>query len=137
MTDEDIRIICPKCNEVLDRLTVAGVEIDLCVGCSGIWLDRGELAQLRERAGFRDLRELKRLSEGNRAVPPSSHRVQLACPSCTGTLAAVPMGTVLIDACDHCEGIWLDRGELEEALSVIAPEGDDGVVSAILATRKD
>lgn len=133
---DDIRITCPKCNEILDRLAVASVEIDLCPSCSGIWLDKGELAQLRERAGFRDLRELKRLSEGSRVVPPSSPHVELGCPSCAGTLEAVPMGEVLIDACDHCEGIWLDRGELEEALAVIAPDGDQGVVGALLSTDK-
>jgi Zn-finger nucleic acid-binding protein len=134
---EEIRITCPRCNEILDRLSVASVEIDLCPGCSGIWLDKGELALLRERAGFRDLRELKQHCAGQRVVPPSSRNVQLACPSCAGTLSAVGMGRVLVDACDQCEGIWLDRGELEEAMTIIAPDGDEDIVSAILAATNE
>ena len=70
-------------------------------------------------------------------MPPSSHHVQLLCPSCAGTLSALAMGNVLIDACDQCEGIWLDRGELEATLSAIAPEADEGIVAAILSATTE
>jgi uncharacterized protein len=42
---------CPQCQDV--TLTIAerqGVEIDYCPQCRGIWLDRGELDKLIERA---------------------------------------------------------------------------------------
>ena len=42
---------CPQCNDqtwvMADR---QGVEIDYCPACRGIWLDRGELDKLLERA---------------------------------------------------------------------------------------
>jgi uncharacterized protein len=42
---------CPKCNEVLLMTDKNGVEIDYCPTCRGIWLDRGELEKIMERAG--------------------------------------------------------------------------------------
>lgn len=44
---------CPKC-EVIE-LTMAdrtGVEIDYCAACRGVWLDRGELDKIIERAAL-------------------------------------------------------------------------------------
>ena len=42
---------CPVCKEVnLLMNTREGIEIDYCPQCRGIWLDRGELDRLIERA---------------------------------------------------------------------------------------
>ncbi|MFQ3535153.1 MAG: zf-TFIIB domain-containing protein [Aggregatilineales bacterium] len=42
---------CPVCLTVELRITErAGVEIDYCPKCRGIWLDRGELEKIIERA---------------------------------------------------------------------------------------
>lgn len=40
---------CPKCANMLVERTRAGVAIDICTGCSGVWLDRGELDKLLDR----------------------------------------------------------------------------------------
>jgi uncharacterized protein len=43
---------CPSCPEVaLVMAERQGVEIDYCPQCRGVWLDRGELDKLVERAG--------------------------------------------------------------------------------------
>ena len=42
---------CPQCNDkTLVMADRQGVEIDYCPACRGIWLDRGELDKLLERA---------------------------------------------------------------------------------------
>lgn len=41
---------CPVCNVPLSLSDRSGVEIDYCPKCRGIWLDRGELDKLIERA---------------------------------------------------------------------------------------
>lgn len=41
---------CPSCNETLLMSDKNGVEIDYCPSCRGIWLDRGELDKILERA---------------------------------------------------------------------------------------
>ncbi len=42
---------CPECNETLVMADKQGVEIDYCPKCRGIWLDKGELENIIERAG--------------------------------------------------------------------------------------
>ena len=41
---------CPRCNVVLTLSNRDGVEIDYCPHCRGVWLDRGELEKVIERA---------------------------------------------------------------------------------------
>ena len=42
---------CPRCNATLVMSDRQGVEIDYCPECRGVWLDRGELDKILERAG--------------------------------------------------------------------------------------
>ena len=43
---------CPTCTDTALVMTDRqGVEIDYCPQCRGVWLDRGELDKLVERAG--------------------------------------------------------------------------------------
>lgn len=37
---------CPLCGEKLEPVERSGVEIEICTGCKGVWLDRGELNKL-------------------------------------------------------------------------------------------
>jgi Zn-finger nucleic acid-binding protein len=41
---------CPICNAVLKMTERQGVEIDYCPTCRGVWLDRGDLDRIIERA---------------------------------------------------------------------------------------
>ena len=41
---------CPNCSETLVMADRSGVEIDYCPKCRGVWLDRGELDKILERA---------------------------------------------------------------------------------------
>jgi uncharacterized protein len=47
---------CPVDNEILQMTERSGVEVDYCPKCRGVWLDRGELDKILERAD----RELRR-----------------------------------------------------------------------------
>ncbi|KQO97587.1 TFIIB-type zinc ribbon-containing protein [Leifsonia sp. Leaf264] len=42
---------CPNDQSVLVMSERGGVEIDYCPTCRGVWLDRGELDKILERAG--------------------------------------------------------------------------------------
>ncbi|HRI44854.1 MAG TPA: zf-TFIIB domain-containing protein [Fimbriimonadaceae bacterium] len=41
---------CPNCSIPLRLAERQGIEIDYCPECRGVWLDRGELDKLIERA---------------------------------------------------------------------------------------
>lgn len=51
---------CPSCKDVMLTMSERqGIEIDYCPQCRGVWLDRGELDKLLERA----------LAENGRSTP--------------------------------------------------------------------
>ena len=41
---------CPRCETALSISDRQGIEIDFCPQCRGVWLDRGELDKIVERA---------------------------------------------------------------------------------------
>jgi Zn-finger nucleic acid-binding protein len=41
---------CPRCTGDLVERDRTGVTIDICAGCRGVWLDRGELEKLIQRS---------------------------------------------------------------------------------------
>jgi Zn-finger nucleic acid-binding protein len=43
-------MLCPSCQVPLAMAERQGVEIDYCPRCRGVWLDRGELDKIIERA---------------------------------------------------------------------------------------
>ncbi len=50
-------MLCPSCQNELRISERQGIEIDYCPKCRGIWLDRGELDKLLERAERRSSRD--------------------------------------------------------------------------------
>jgi acetyl-CoA carboxylase beta subunit len=39
-------MVCPKCGATLREVDLKGVKVDRCVGCGGLFLDKGEAALL-------------------------------------------------------------------------------------------
>jgi uncharacterized protein len=60
---------CPKCSTLLNEVTKAGVLIDVCDRCLGVWLERGELEKITAR-----LRQLEQNMNGDVRRPPASPR---------------------------------------------------------------
>ena len=56
------------------------------------------------------------LAEESGAEPAS-----MDCPRCDGKLHEKTYEDVTIDRCDHCHGIWLDAGELEQIVREESP----------------
>lgn len=113
---------CPVCHNAMVTLELAEIEMDYCLACGGIWLDRGELEALignSDRA-YEVIRSL---------VPtPLSHDRRRACPLCDKKMDKVALGPfrpeVVIDRCPSGEGLWLERGKLRQILagSGLAPD---------------
>ena len=45
--DSDSELLCPSCGSLMDDEHAEGIEIDVCLKCNGVWLDKNELDQLR------------------------------------------------------------------------------------------
>ena len=39
-------MICPKCGQDMREQERSGILVDICPGCRGVWLDRGELDKI-------------------------------------------------------------------------------------------
>jgi Zn-finger nucleic acid-binding protein len=111
-------LCCVKCNSILDRATFQGLEMDLCPKCGGLWLDRGEITRA-STLPEEELARLRGLLLGAGGPPPVPTENKAPCPACPGRLAEVVLGAVHVDYCGTCHGIFLDRGELEDALVAV------------------
>ena len=65
---------CPTCPDAALAMTDRqGIEIDYCPKCRGVWLDRGELDKLLERAAVPESRR-DTAARTNRDIEDSDHR---------------------------------------------------------------
>ena len=115
-------IVCVKCTSVLDKSTIVEVEVDLCPKCGGLWLDRGEITELAS-VPETELEELRTALTGRSGPPPIPSETQQHCPACPGLLKEVVLGPVRVDYCPLCHGIFLDRGELDQAVAAVREKG--------------
>lgn len=125
-------LACVKCNSILDRATFEGLEVDLCPRCGGLWLDRGEITRAA-RLPDAELTRLRTLLTDVGGPPPLPADDVVACPACDGRLSEVVLGSVHVDYCGTCHGIFLDRGELEEALVAVRARDKAATAKQVVA----
>ncbi len=103
---------CPVCKNAMITLELRDVEIDYCTGCSGIWLDAGELELL-----LGEPEKAKRLLDSFK-IDSTSNEKKRKCPICRKKMQKVIVGTskptLLIDKCRKADGLWFDKGELQD-----------------------
>ena len=113
-----MNLTCVKCTSVLDKARVGDVEVDLCPSCGGLWLDHGEIERIG-RGKQADMDQLRKALTGSTAPDPASDTTT-SCPACPGQLKEVDLGPVHIEYCGKCHGIFLDKGELDAAVTAVA-----------------
>jgi Zn-finger nucleic acid-binding protein len=129
---DDANLTCVKCTSVLDRANFEGLEVDLCPRCGGLWLDRGEITRAA-RLPDGELDRLRGLLSATAGPPPVPTDSKIPCPACDGTLTEVVLGSVHVDYCGTCHGIFLDRGELEDALTAVREKDASATAQQVLA----
>ena len=105
---------CPACKQVMIVVEHAGIELDYCVSCQGVWFDASELELLFDRA------QLGRAGSQLLALRTAdSAEACRRCPLCRRGMAKALIGEkpeVLIDRCPAGDGLWFDGGELGQLL---------------------
>jgi Zn-finger nucleic acid-binding protein len=43
-------MVCPRCGMTMDFEKADDIEVDVCLSCGGVWLDEGELLELKEKS---------------------------------------------------------------------------------------
>jgi len=49
-TQSKSKLICPRCGGLMDLERADDVEVDVCLSCNGVWLDEGELEDLKAKS---------------------------------------------------------------------------------------
>ncbi len=82
-------MLCPVCKtQTLQMAERHGIEIDYCPGCRGVWLDRGELDKIIERAGAALPPPAPVQAQPATTPPPVMHRDTRTWASATRTTGA-------------------------------------------------
>jgi len=101
------------------------VEIDYCTVCNGIWLDAGELELL-----LGEPEKAKKLLNSFRVDSESREKVR-RCPICDKKMQKVIVGSdkpvLLIDKCSRGDGLWFDKGELQDIFERAQLDSDNKI----------
>ena len=119
-------MFCPICKkQQLKEKIFHNTEVDYCPACLGIWFEENELKWAKDSKD-QDLNwvdidlwknpEKFKISRGQRRL----------CPSCRMPLYEVYYGDsgIIIDVCNLCHGIWLDRKEFSKITNWLKEKAD-------------
>ena len=120
----------------MEPLVVVGVEIDRCPGCGGIWLDAGEIKSLAAQPA-EALNQITELDHQSPSVNSTERglakdALEKPCPACGGKLAHAIFGGTVVEHCNGCQGLYVDRGELQKAMELV----DTTAATTIVALAK-
>jgi len=105
---------CPKCEGRLTEYAHQGVKLDFCRSCGGSWFDPGEIAQY-----FLLNQDLPDDAEPVHSFQYKKFRK--TCPRDQSELKEFTYtGSLLVDVCPKCKGVWLDPGEVKKLEQVAA-----------------
>ena len=106
---------CPLCTTQCDRIDYEGVAIYNCGTCGGHWLSQARLDVIINRREYEMPEPVKQkmieLADASNTTGP------LTCHTCGKTMLKEQFKhwpEIQIDRCPKCNGLWLDRGELEK-----------------------
>lgn len=122
-------MLCPACDTEMLILEYDKIEIDYCAVCSGIWLDEGELELLLSTDNGRNSPVSGIISDLKKAKASEGAR---RCPVCRKKMVPVELSIkppVEIDKCPLNQGLWFDKGELEQ---IMTSAGADGKLAGFL-----
>ena len=99
----------------------AGLQLDACGGCGGVWFDLGELEGFVRAQGALP-------AHGSRERPKREDSPAEQCPRClTRSLAEVRFRGVVLRACEGCQGMFVSREQLARIGARPSGDGVSGV----------
>ncbi len=114
---------CPRCHTPLSSEEHGDIVMERCDQCGGRFLDPDDLKAILEMVRLPVTGTATRMG-----VDLTGVNEDAACPHCN-----VPMepfnyagdSGVILDKCHGCGGLWLDKGDLERVLAVVAASEKD------------
>jgi len=124
--------MCPRCKISLEKAIFYKTEVDYCPQCLGIFFEKEELRWAKDERD-KNLRWLDIDLWKNKKLFKISYGIRL-CPSCRLPLYEVYYGDsrIIVDVCNLCQGIWLDRGEFKKIIEYLKNKADYEVLNNYL-----
>jgi Zn-finger nucleic acid-binding protein len=112
-----LSLICPKCGAYMQEVEVAGIPVDRCTSCTGLWFDYQEAEALRVEPGADLL-----LDVGDRQVGVMLDAVEhILCPRCqvaTERMVFEQQPHLHFECCPRCYGVFFDACEFRDFAQV-------------------
>lgn len=103
---------CPKCNEIMETVVYAGIEVDRCTRCRGLFFDAMEAERLKE------LRGSEAIDVGDAELGKQLNgRDRIRCPRDTAPMVRVvdpEQPHIWTETCPVCFGSFFDAGEFRD-----------------------
>ena len=109
---------CPKCARTMLPVEFGtDIEVRRCIGCRGLYCERGVLEQMRDEWLVDTVLDTGSAVDGAKY----NETRDIPCPGCGTTMDHAKdkeQGHITLDVCANCEGIFLDAGELTDMKNV-------------------
>ena len=95
------------------------MELDICSGCSGMWLDSHELDALEDKAFKQD--------DEKGSLMTNVKDTSYPCPKCNVNLQSFRyrFNDLTLEQCSNNHGYWLDEGEDKKVLELMKQRKKD------------
>jgi uncharacterized protein len=101
---------CPKCDGAMEGVEHAGIQIDRCVVCRGLWFD------MLEQEDLSKLADSDSVDVGGKAGRNLDKTEDYDCPKCETRMVRMAdrkKKGLLYEACATCYGVFFDAGEFK------------------------
>ena len=105
--------ICPKCGGSLEQVVCAGIEVDRCLCCKGIWFDSLEAEKLKAIKGSESLLDIGDPKTGTQLDQITEFINCLRCGTRMTRMVDIDQHCIWYEKCPVCHGVWLDAGEFK------------------------
>ncbi len=115
---------CPICKKPLSSIVFHNVGVNYCPICLGLWFEEEELRWAKdEKDKNLNWLDIDLWKEENKFKVSAGIRL---CPSCRIPLYEVYYGDsgIIVDVCNLCHGIWLDRAEFKKIIDWLHQKAD-------------
>ncbi len=120
---ELVPVDCPVCKVSTTLENIAGIDLDLCSSCSGIWFDNGEMETFERAmadavASEQIFGALKGLDRG---VSTRDKTTYVSCPVCKEPMRVrnySEISGIMIDRCSR-HGTWTDHDDIMRIAKII------------------
>ena len=123
---------CPRCKKFLEKAIFYNTEVDYCPQCLGMFFEKDELRWAKDEKD-KNLRWLDLDLWKNEKKFKISYGIRV-CPACRLPLYEVYYGDsrIIVDVCNICQGIWLDRGEFKKIIEYLKEKADYEILNNYL-----